>query len=162
MKFGQLIEYNKRNIFLQKSCRKWGRETSSRPLFVFKKSFIRGKSKWSAASFWYNLIAFLLVYNKNKLWNFRLLIQRYVQFWFFRKGSGNSFSTTFWEWFLKKNGSHVITKFYCLIPFTSWDIGQDVYCNYLLTRLWRHKFLDWPDLFNQAVFIHNQRVKTKT
>ena len=30
MKFGQLIEYNKRNIFLQKLCRKWGRETSSR------------------------------------------------------------------------------------------------------------------------------------
>ena len=29
MKSGQLIEYNKRNIFLQKSCRKWG------PLFVF-------------------------------------------------------------------------------------------------------------------------------
>ena len=99
---------------------------------------------------------------KKTLSSFRLLIQRYVQFWFFRKGSGNSFSTTFWEWFLKKNGPHVITKFYCLIPFTSWDIGQDVYCNYLLTRLWRHKFLDWPDLFNQAVFIHNQRVKTKT
>ena len=35
MKFGQVIEYNKRNISLQKSCRKWGRETSSRPLFVF-------------------------------------------------------------------------------------------------------------------------------
>ena len=28
MKFGQLIEYNKRNIFLQKLCRKWGRKTS--------------------------------------------------------------------------------------------------------------------------------------
>ena len=24
MKFGQLIEYNKRNIYLQKLCRKWG------------------------------------------------------------------------------------------------------------------------------------------
>ena len=35
MKFGQLIEYNKRYIFLQKSCRKWGRETSSIPVFVF-------------------------------------------------------------------------------------------------------------------------------
>ena len=38
MKFGQLIEYNKRNIFLQKLCRKWGKETSSRPLFIFQKS----------------------------------------------------------------------------------------------------------------------------
>ena len=33
MKFGQQIEYNKRNIFYQKLCRKWGKETSSRPLF---------------------------------------------------------------------------------------------------------------------------------
>ena len=37
MKPGQLIEYNKIIIVLQKSCRKWGRETSSRPLFVFLK-----------------------------------------------------------------------------------------------------------------------------
>ena len=35
MKFGQWIEYNKRNIFLQKLCGKWGRDTSSRPLFIF-------------------------------------------------------------------------------------------------------------------------------
>ena len=35
MKFALLIEYNKTNIFLQKSCRKWRRETSSRSLFVF-------------------------------------------------------------------------------------------------------------------------------
>ena len=27
MKLGQLIEYNKRNIFFQKLCRKWGKET---------------------------------------------------------------------------------------------------------------------------------------
>ena len=35
MKFGQLLECNKRNIFLQKLWKKWGRETSSRPLFIF-------------------------------------------------------------------------------------------------------------------------------
>ena len=35
MKLGELIVYNKRNIFLQKLCRKLGRETSSRPLFIF-------------------------------------------------------------------------------------------------------------------------------
>ena len=34
-KFGQLTEYNKRNIFFQKLYGKWGRETSSRPLFIF-------------------------------------------------------------------------------------------------------------------------------
>ena len=31
---GQLV-YNVRNIFVQISCRKWGRETRSRPLFGF-------------------------------------------------------------------------------------------------------------------------------
>ena len=34
MKFGHLIEYNKRNIFLQKLYGKWGRETSSSPLLI--------------------------------------------------------------------------------------------------------------------------------
>ena len=38
MKFGQLIEYNKRNIFLQKFFRKRGRETISRPFLFFKKA----------------------------------------------------------------------------------------------------------------------------
>ena len=49
MKFGQLIEYNKRNIFRQKLCGKWDRETCTRPLFIFKIRLIWGESKWSAA-----------------------------------------------------------------------------------------------------------------
>ena len=49
MKFVQLIEYNKINIFLQKLCGKWGRETSSRPLFTFWNILERGESEWSAA-----------------------------------------------------------------------------------------------------------------
>ena len=40
-KFGQLIIYSVRNIFLKKKCRKWGRDTASRPLFVFEKSIMR-------------------------------------------------------------------------------------------------------------------------
>ena len=35
MKFGQLIEYNERNILLQKSFREWGKKTSPRTLFDF-------------------------------------------------------------------------------------------------------------------------------
>ena len=35
MKFGQSAEYHKWNIFLQILCRKWGKENSSRPLFIF-------------------------------------------------------------------------------------------------------------------------------
>ena len=41
MKFGQLIEHPKRKIFLEKLWKKWGTETSSRPLFTFLKSYIR-------------------------------------------------------------------------------------------------------------------------
>ena len=44
MKFAQVIEYSKKNVFLQKSCKKRGRETSSRRLFAFlKKLDIRQK-----------------------------------------------------------------------------------------------------------------------
>ena len=67
MKFGQLIEYPKRNMFLLKLSRKWGRETSSTPTFVFLKTFILGKSKWSTAWFHYILIALKLAYNRNNL-----------------------------------------------------------------------------------------------
>ena len=35
IKFGKLMKYSARNIFLQKSCKKWGGETSFKPLFVF-------------------------------------------------------------------------------------------------------------------------------
>ena len=34
MKIGQLIEYNLRNIFVEKLYTKFGRETSPRPLFA--------------------------------------------------------------------------------------------------------------------------------
>ena len=52
MKFGQLIEYSKINIFLQNLCRKWGKQTSSKPFLKKKKkkrSLIWGEGKWSAA-----------------------------------------------------------------------------------------------------------------
>ena len=67
MKFGQLLEYNKGNIFLQMSCIKSGREISSRPLLIFLKSFTWGKSKLPATWFHYISIARKLAYNINKL-----------------------------------------------------------------------------------------------
>ena len=52
MKFGEVIEYNKKNIFLQKLCGKWGRETSSRPLLIFfEKSLIWGEASGLKPSF---------------------------------------------------------------------------------------------------------------
>ena len=49
MKLGQLIEYNKRNNFLQALYKKWGRETGSRPHLIFWKSLMSGKSKRSTS-----------------------------------------------------------------------------------------------------------------
>ena len=64
MKLGQLIKYNKRNIFLQNLCRKWGRETSSWPLFIFKKCVTWLKNKWALAYFQCISIALNLAYDK--------------------------------------------------------------------------------------------------
>ena len=63
------------------------------------------------------------------------------QFRFLKKWSGTNFSTIFCVCFFKRNISHMIfyqlTKFHCMAAFTSWDIWQYVYCNWLLSS---HKF----------------------
>ena len=38
-----------------------------------------------------------------------------------------------------------MTKFHSLIAFTSSDIGQYMYCNCLLTRLWHHEFWNYSN-----------------
>ena len=52
---------------------------------------------------------------------------------------------------MKKNISHVTlyqwTKFHCLIAFTSWEITQCVYCNFLIPSWWSHKFWNWSIRF---------------
>ena len=97
IKFGPLIEYNKRNIFLQK-----GGETSSRSFFGCWKCFIWGKNKCSAAYFQYISIAPNLAWDKNKMYNI-------LDYWswdtsnfdFLEKGrSRYSFSTSFCVSFL--------------------------------------------------------------
>ena len=66
------------------------------------------------------------------------MILIYAQLWILRKEYGTSFSTTFCVRFLDKNISqitfHWLTKFHCLIPFTSWDIEQYVHYNYLFPQ----------------------------
>ena len=49
MKFGRLMEYNKRNNFFKIHEENEARETSRRFLFVFQNSSMRSKSNWSAA-----------------------------------------------------------------------------------------------------------------
>ena len=50
IKFGQLVEHNIGNIFLQKSCRKWGRETS-----CFLKKLYRYKLNTSGQHLSFNI-----------------------------------------------------------------------------------------------------------
>ena len=52
-------------------------------------------------------------------------------------------------------------NFFYLIAFTSQNIGQYVYCNCLLTRLWRHKFWNYSFPSNQAVLLHDQKNQDK-
>ena len=68
MKFTQLGEYNMRNLFLQNSCRKGDRETSSRSLFVFEKCFRYG-IKASRQHFIFNIFwqSLTKTYKKIKL-----------------------------------------------------------------------------------------------
>ena len=182
MKFGQVIEYNK-NIFLYRSCRQWGRETSSRPLFVFWKSFIWGKSKWSAALFQSLSIVINLANNKNKIY-------KTLQFWsrdmlnfdFLEKGleivSPSHFVYDFsrkmflklystkWPgffiwfhyffrycWIYKKKMLNVLVFFLVSL--------EQLYCNCLLTGLWHHSFWNYSYLSNQPVFLQDQSFKTK-
>ena len=49
IKFDQLLDYSKKNIFVQKSCRKWGTGTSSRPLF--KKALYEVKTSVTRCNF---------------------------------------------------------------------------------------------------------------
>ena len=103
LKFGQVIVYNNGNVFLQKSCRKWGRETSSRPLFVFLKSFIWGKSKWSVASFQSLSIVLNLVNNKNKIYkSLEYWSRDMLNFDFLEKGLGIASLSYFGYGFLGK------------------------------------------------------------
>ena len=56
------------NVLCQKTCRKWDSEASSRLLFVFQKSLVCGKSKWSAGRFRHISITLNETYKKKKLY----------------------------------------------------------------------------------------------
>ena len=166
MKLGQLMEYNTRNIFLQKLCRKWGWGTSSRPLLIFKKCLIRGKSKWSAASFQYISIALNLGYNKNTLyktldyWSWVML-----NFNFPEKGLGLVSPPHFVYDFSRK----MFLKLYS-ISWPNFIVGLPLLLEILGNM--RITIVCWPGcdvikfkinfyLSNKVVLLYDQKVKTK-
>ena len=56
---------------------------------------------------------------------------------------------------------YYLTKCNYLAAFTSWDIEQYVYCNCLLTILWRHNFEINLTFLIKPFSPHDQKVKSK-
>ena len=80
-------------------------------------------------------------------------------------GSGSSLPASLSASFLRRMISLVIfyylTKFNYLVVFPSWDIGQYVFGNCLLTRLWSHN-VETKLIFQiKPFFLHDQKFKTK-
>ena len=122
-----LIEYNMRNIFLEKSYKESDEETTPRP---FPK-----KQNW--VYLWINSLKFyslFIIYQHEDYWNIMklscwpLVRNSYKAFKKNKNKSEKSLSASFSTTFLKKNISLVIfyylTKFHCLVAFNWRDIGQ--------------------------------------
>ena len=56
---------------------------------------------------------------------------------------------------------YYLTKFPSPVAITPRDIGQYVYCNYLLTRLWRLNLAVNLIFLIKPFFLYDQKVKTK-
>ena len=147
MKFGQLIEYHKRNIFLAKLYTKCGGETIPVPFLKIKIEHISGSIVESFIQFVFIMCWFYIIvedyWNTLKLRSRSLAFTSYKNFLKNKKRCGARPPASFFAWFLKKCISLIIfyypTNFHCLVAFISWDIWQYLYFNCLLTRLWRHK-----------------------
>ena len=144
MKFGQLIGYNMRNIFLEKSYTNGGGESIPPDPFLKNQNWVY---------LWINSLKIYTVcfystlscgYRDILKLSYRSLAFTSCKAFFKnKKRSRTSLPTSFSVWFLKKSYLvifYYVTRFHCLVASTSWDIGQYVYCNCLFTRLWCHKF----------------------
>ena len=139
MKTGELLEYNLRNIFLEKSHTKCGGETIPR-LFSKKSKLSMSLNRYSKRQIY--LYIYLFIYFVSivcQVEDYRKWLKlscrppgftSYKGFLTNKKKSGTSFPASFSAWLLN--------IFQCLIAFTSWDIGQCVHYHCLVTRLWRH------------------------
>ena len=127
IKFGQLREWNVKNIFLQKLCRKWGRETSSRPLFLFLNVLFKVKTNGHDLRFNIFWKTWTWTYNKNKLYNILCCWSRDVlNFHILWKSLGLAFPPHFVYDFSRKIflilystnwSSFIVWLFHCFISF---------------------------------------------
>ena len=140
MKFGQLIKYNKKNIFLVKPFTKCGGETTPR---LFSK---KSKLNLSLNQLPKVLYSLFLLYAKLRTieiyWNYAAdyLLLPYKAFLKNKMRFGTSLSASFSTWFLKKNVSPFIFNSYkislsgCLYFVRHWAICvSQLFINQVLT-----------------------------
>ena len=125
MAFGPLIEYNMRNIFLEK----WYTECSGETIpWPFSKKSKLSISLDQQSKVLYGLLLLYARLRTIKIyWNWATyhLLLPYMKL-FFQSESGTSLTVSFSASFFKKKKNYIIfyypTKFHCLIAFTSWEI----------------------------------------
>ena len=137
MKFVKLVEYNTRKAFLQKSCREWGSEISSRPILFFKKLYMSWKQ---------------VLCNKNKLYKTLDYWSRdMLDFDFLEKGLRIVSLAYFLYDFSKKSVSHVILTDQISMSDCFYFLRYLAIC-VLLTRLWLCLLINQVNMFvNQVV-----------
>ena len=130
-----------RTNFLQKSRWKWGWQTSFKILcvFFFKKALIEVKTSGQQLSFnifWQSLT---WTNNKSKLYKISDCWSKdMLNFHFWKKGLELVSPSHFVYHLSSHNIYYQLTELYCLIVFTSWDIGQYVYFNHQFPSRGRH------------------------
>ena len=132
MKTGQLITWE--TFFLKNHWQNVVEE-------LFPDPFLKIQT-W--AYLWINILKFYTFYFCLPSWGLSKVIESKLRTTSYKallkkKWAGTSTPASFSAWFSKKN-IHLVTlyyqtKFHCLIVFTSWDIGQYMYCHCLLSRL---------------------------
>ena len=134
-----------RNIFLEKSCKKYDGETSPRPFFKKSKLNISLDQQSEVSYSFFSLYA--LVEDYQNIWKLRCWPLAFIAYKAFLKNkerSGLHISCFIFEEKLFSLKILLIDQISCLIVFTFWDIRQYVYWNCLLSSEWRHKNWNLP------------------
>ena len=104
MRFGQLIKYNTRNVFLEESFKICDRETIPWPFS--KKSKLSISLDRQSEVFYSLILLYVQIESYQNILNIRcrpIAFTSYQPFFKNRKKSGTSLSVSFSAWFLKKN-----------------------------------------------------------
>ena len=110
MKFDQLIEYKVKMFFFQGRAENEAGKIVTYLFLFFKKNFTQGKSTLVPIYFGRSQLEHIIKTNCIKF--SELLVQRYIQSFFFKKVPGASFSTIFFYDFLR--------KIFIMLYFNSW------------------------------------------